>query len=150
MCPGWPSYLWTRVPSSEGVIGQRATHQVAMKQLLWVIATHGLLVSGRYIRERRESGNETAVDPIFALFSETAEEPRIQGKFASTCCLYVISCKMIHVYSWLFVLIAILLPGRNAFFTIVDKYPTAEKIVLKKEVTVSFNCSSTRPWWVTF
>ena len=73
MCPAWPSYLWTRVPS-EGVIGQGGTHQVAMKQLLWVIATHGLLVSGRYIRERRETGNETL------------EEPRIQGKFVSNRC----------------------------------------------------------------
>ena len=61
--------IFGRVPS-ESVIGQRGTHQVAMK-LLWVIATHGLLVSGRYIRERRETA------------TETVEESRIQGKCAS-------------------------------------------------------------------
>ena len=36
--------------------------------------------------------------------------------------------------------------ARNALFAIDDKYPYNDKIVLKKEVTVSFNCSSTKPW----
>ena len=45
----------------------------------------------------------------------------------------------------------ILSPGRrSAFLAIVDKYPNDDKIVLKKGVSVSFNCSSTYPWWVTF
>ena len=42
------------------------------------------------------------------------------------------------------------LSGRRALFAIEDKYPNDEKIVLKKGVSVSFNCSSTYPWWVTF
>jgi len=75
-------------------------------KLFWVVLTHGLLVSGRYIRERREAGNATV------------EEPKIRA--------------------------------RNARFAIDDKYPYNDKIVLKKEVTVSFNCSSTKPWWVWY
>ena len=61
------SYLWRAF--SEGVIGQRARYQVVAMKLFWVVLTHGLLVSGRYIRDRREAGNETV------------EEPKIRGAF---------------------------------------------------------------------
>ena len=49
-----------------------------------------------------------------------------------------------------FYVMPILFTGRSALFAIVDKYPSDEKIVLKKGVSVSFNCSSTRSWWVIY